>query len=411
MNILIIGHDTFENKGCQALIYTTTRMLKDTFPEARFKVFSWDPDYDSPRFNQSDIRCEFIRHKFNTNEFSKRNRFWLFLNGTLKIRTDRILYAPKYFYDAITWADLVVVSGGDILADYGEAAVRHYFFPIAVSVAIGKPVYVFAQSISRYKDGKVRDFCMNYLNRAALITVRENLSYDYMLELGVKAPCYRTADPAFTLKPCALERVKDVLSREGIRMDGSPTIGLSVSKAVTRWGEGSHEKFIHAVAGAVDRLSESYRDGRFIFIPHVTYRNDANNDDRVVGREIYRRIERKDRVSLIEGDYTCEESKGIIGMCDLFVGARTHATIASTSQLVPTIALAYSAKAFGIMEDVLDRKRSVLDVRELTEEKLASMAATLLSEKKQLVEGMAMRMKGIREASLRNGDLARGLFK
>lgn len=411
MNILIVGHDTFENKGCQALVYTTTRMLKDVFPDARFKVFSWDPAYDAPRFSHSNISCEFIRHKFNTNEFSLRNRFWLFLNSTLKIRTDKGLVAPQYFYDALNWADMVVVSGGDILADYGEAAVKHYFFPMAVAIALDKPVYVFAQSISRYKNPELQRFCMHWLDRMALITVRERISYEYMKELGVKAPCHQTADPAFTLKACSEERLAEILGQEKISLDGKPLIGFSVSKTVTRWGEGSHERFVQAMAEAVDRLAEQHGEGRFVFVPHVTFRNDSENDDRMIGREIYEKIVRKDRVNMIEGDYTCEEVKGVIGCCDIFVGARTHATIASTSQLVPTIALAYSTKAFGIMEDVLDKERCVLDVRELSADRLVSMVQVLLSERDQIVADMSERLLKIRAASIMNGELAKSIFK
>jgi len=411
MNVLIIGHDTFENKGCQALVYTTTRLLDDALGGAAFRVFSWDPDYDRPRFTQPGIECEFIRHKFNTNEFTKRNRFWMFLNGTLGLKTGKILYAPRYFYDSMAWADLVVVSGGDILADYGEAAIRHYFFPIAVANAMGKPVYVFAQSISRYRDDATMRFCMGHLNRTALVTVREDLSYEYMKELGLNAPCHRTADPAFTLKPCSAARAREILKSEGVSIDGSPVIGISVSKTATRWGEGSHERFVRSIAGSIDSLAEKYKNARFVFFPHVTYRNDPENDDRVVGREVFGLVKAKNRVGLLEGDYTCEEGKGIIGLCDLFIGARTHATIASSSQLVPTIALAYSTKAFGIMEDVLDRERSVLDVRELTAERLSGMAGALLNERASVIKEMKKRMPGILKASAMNGKLAEGLFK
>lgn len=407
MNILIIGHDTFENKGCQALIYTTTRILKDTFPDAQFKVFSWDPEYDAARFNQPDVPCDFIRHPFNTNEFSPRNRFWLFLNGTLKIRTDKILYAPKNSYAALKWADLVVVSGGDILADYGAASVKHYFFPIAIALALGKPVYVFAQSISRYKDSELQRFCKGYLDKVALITVRERISHDYLKELGIKSPYYQTADPAFTLKPCTPERIREIARQEGITLEGKPLIGFSVSKTVIRRGEGSHEKFVQAITDTIDQLAEIYQDSRFVFVPHVTYRNDPDRDDRVIGQEIYQKVVCKDRVDLVEGDYTCEESKGIIGFCDLFIGARTHATIASASQLIPTIALAYSTKAYGIMEEVLDQERCVLDVKKLTTDRLVSMVKTLFSERDQVVAVMKERVQKIRAASLRNGELAR----
>lgn len=410
MNILITGHDTFENKGCQALIYTTTRILKDTFPDAQFKVFSWDPEYDAARFNRPDISCEFILHTFKTNEFSPRNRFWLFLNETLKIRTDKILYSPQYFYDSLKWADLIVVSGGDILADYGEAAVKHYFFPMAVGIALGKPVYVFAQSISRYKDARLRNFCKSYFDKVSLITVRERLSYEYMKELGVNAPVHLTADPAFTLQPCSSERAEEIAKREGLVIKAEPLIGFSVSRTLTRWGGGEHGKFAQDMAGAIDVIAEKYQNARFVFVPHVTYRNDPKNDDREVGREIYEKIGYQDRVCLVEGDYDCQELKGLIGFCDIFIGARTHATIASASQLVPTIALAYSTKAYGIMEGVLDKERCVLDVKEFIADRLVSMVEALLSEKDQVVAVMDERVQKIRRASLQNGELAKDLF-
>lgn len=408
--ILIIGHDSFHNKGCQALIYSTTRMLSDALPGAVFKVFSWDPDYDALRFKQRDIRCEFVRHKFQINEFSPRNRFWLFLNGTLKLRTERALYAPAYFYNAINWADLIVVSGGDILADYGDEAVKHYFFPIAVGIAVGKPVYVFAQSISNYNNPKLRRFCKKYLDRVSLITVREQLSYDYMKALGIKVPLHLTADPAFTLEPCSQERLDEIVLGEEVPTDAELLIGFSVSKTVTRWGGGTYEKFMVEFCTALDAFAVSYPKVRFVFIPHVTYSDDPKNDDRLVAREISRRASRKHHVCLVEGDYDCQESKGLIGLCDLFVGARTHATIASSSQLIPTIALAYSTKAFGIMKEVLDQDRCVLDVRDFNADNLLSKAAKLLDDRDQVVSEMQERLYHIREASLQNAVLAKELF-
>jgi colanic acid/amylovoran biosynthesis protein len=281
---------------------------------------------------------------------------------------------------------------------------------MAVGIALGKPVYVFAQSISRYKDAKLRDFCRSYFDKVSLITVRERLSYDYMKELGVKAPVHLTADPAFTLQPCSSERAEEIAKRDGLATKAEPLIGFSVSRTVTRWGGGKHEGFAQDMAGAIDVLAEKYQKARFIFVPHVTYRNDPKNDDRTVGREIFQKVAHKDRVCLVEGDYDCQELKGLIGFCDIFVGARTHATIASASQLVPTIALAYSTKAYGIMEGVLDQERCVLDVKEFTADRLVSMVEALLSEKDQVVAEMDERVQKIRTASLRNGELARGLF-
>ena len=410
MNILIVGHDTFENKGCQALIYSTITILYNTFEKTDFKVFSWDPDYDGSRYDLAGIECDFVLHRFNVNEFSPRNRFWLFLNDTLNIRTDKILYAPQQFLDALKWSDLVVVSGGDILADYGIAAVKHYFFPVAVALALKKGVFVFAQSISRYGDPALEKFAKHYLDRVSLITTRERPSYDYMNELGVKAPVELVSDPAFLLEPAGEEAVQSIVESENIRLNGEITIGFSVSKTVTRWGGGEQTDFVESMAQAVDWLYEKYPGAGFLFVPHVTYRNDPENDDRVTAKDIYEKITHKHRVFLIQGDYSCRESKALIGLCDIFVGARTHATIASTSQLIPTIALAYSIKAYGIMEKVLDRERCVLPVKEFSAQRLVSMVDRLILEKKEIVASMTRQMDAIKKGSSLNGELAQKFF-
>ena len=57
-------------------------------------------------------------------------------------------------------------------------------------------------------------------------------------------------------------------------------------------------------------------------------------------------------IETIRGDYNPAEIKHIIGLCDFFVGARMHACIASLSQGVPSVPIAYSDKFLGVMETI-----------------------------------------------------------
>jgi len=409
MNILIVGHDTFHNKGCQALIYTTTEMLKRTFPEASFTVFSWEPQYDEQHFANDSIECRFIQHRFQTGEFSPRNRFWFFLNHYLGLTTDRIVWVKPSFYEAIKTCDLVVVSGGDILGDYGDEAVKHYFFPIAVGIALRKPVFVFAQSISPYKNNQMLKFAKYYLNKVSLITVRERISYEYLQSIGIKAPFYLTADPAFTLKPCTKERLKEIWQAEHLPDGQRPLIGISVSQTVTKWSESSHDDFLKIMAEVCDTMINNH-EAKVIFIPHVSYPNDPANDDRLVGTAIRDLMLNREDAFAIDGDYSCAELKAFIGRCALFIGARTHATIAATSMLVPTIALAYSTKAFGIMEDVLDREKCVCDIRSFDRDELLSKGEYLLENSNKVAKKMGERLEKIRKRSMLNGELAKKIM-
>ena len=410
MNILITGQTSFHNKGCQALIYTTTEILKGAFPEASFTVFSWDPEYDEQHFNVDLIECRFQEHRFQVGEFSRRNRFWFFLNYYLGLRTDHIIWVKPSFYEAIKTCDLLVVSGGDVLADYGDKSIEHRFFPVAVAIALKKPIYIFAQSISQYKSQEMLKFARYYLNKVSLITVRERLSFDYLKNIRIKAHLHFTADPAFTLTPCSDSRLKEIVHVEHLPDTNSPIIGISVSETATRWSESKHEDFMKIIAEVCDQLIGKYK-ARIVFVPHVSNPNDPANDDRVAGKAVRSLMVNKQDAFLIEGDYSCEELKAVIGRCALFIGARTHATIASASMLVPTIAIAYSIKAFGIMEDILDKEKCVCDLTSLSCKDLLSKAEYLIENSEKVVEEMKKRLEKIREQSMRNGELAKEIIK
>jgi colanic acid/amylovoran biosynthesis protein len=98
-------------------------------------------------------------------------------------------------------------------------------------------------------------------------------------------------------------------------------------------------------------------------IPHVTWRED---NDLVPLSRIYEVYKHSGRVVLVGGEYRAPQLKYLISRCRLFVGARTHATIAAYSTGVPTLALGYSVKARGIARDLFgDENALVIPVQGL----------------------------------------------
>ena len=92
----------------------------------------------------------------------------------------------------------------------------------------------------------------------------------------------------------------------------------------------------------------SKTDYKVMLIPHVVWKG---NDDRLVNRKLYDDFGQNSRIAMID-DCGCEELKYVISRCSLFVGARTHATIAAYSSGVPTLVVGYSVKARGIAGDL-----------------------------------------------------------
>ncbi|MBQ7430319.1 MAG: polysaccharide pyruvyl transferase family protein, partial [Butyrivibrio sp.] len=98
-------------------------------------------------------------------------------------------------------------------------------------------------------------------------------------------------------------------------------------------------------------------------IPHVVWNS---NDDREPLRELYEEFKDTGRVIMIE-DTDCKKLKGYISRCRIFVGARTHSTIAAYSSCVPTLVIGYSVKSRGIATDIFGTdERFVLPVQTIS---------------------------------------------
>jgi polysaccharide pyruvyl transferase WcaK-like protein len=70
------------------------------------------------------------------------------------------------------------------------------------------------------------------------------------------------------------------------------------------------------------------------------------------------------RVHLLSGQYNPVEIKGIVSLCDFFIGSRMHSCIAALSQGIPTVGIAYSKKFMGVFESI-DADDLVIDARKV----------------------------------------------
>lgn len=107
-------------------------------------------------------------------------------------------------------------------------------------------------------------------------------------------------------------------------------------------------------------------DTNIVLIPHVTIKGNSDYDAML---PLYNEFKASGRVRIIDNTYTASEYKGIVSRCRMFVGARTHATIAAYSTCVPTLAVGYSVKARGIARDIFGTEKNyVIPVQSLEHE-------------------------------------------
>lgn len=208
------------------------------------------------------------------------------------------------------------------------------------------------------------------LEKHALITARESLTYQAMLRAGL-SNVILCADPAFCLDKKELPLPAGFLPGK--------TVGVNVSPLVMSCGK---DTIVADNYVALVRFILENTDFHVALIPHVVV---AQNDDRAALGELYRRFQDTGRVFMIE-DSDCEVLKGFISRCRFFVGARTHATIAAYSTCVPTLVSGYSVKARGIARDIFGQEEHyVLPVQCLDRaDKLAGGFAWIMEHETQI---------------------------
>ena len=103
-----------------------------------------------------------------------------------------------------------------------------------------------------------------------------------------------------------------------------------------------------------------------LFVSHTFGKSGNVNSDPDACRDVIKTLPAhfRDRVHLVASEYDQSEIKGIISMCDFFVGSRMHACIAALSQAIPMVGVAYSRKFEGVFGSIRVRE-TVVDARKV----------------------------------------------
>lgn len=176
------------------------------------------------------------------------------------------------------------------------------------------------------------------LNMYDLILARETLTYNALLEAGINRNTVLMPDSAFRLNTIKLPLPDNFIEGE--------TIGINMSQLVISANEKDNVVFNNYVK-LIKYIIEN-TNYNIALIPHVFW--NGSNDYETM-KDMYNLFSYTNRICLIE-KHSAEELKGYIARCKIFIGARTHATIAAYSSCVPTLAIGYSVKAKGIAIDL-----------------------------------------------------------
>lgn len=370
MKIYFAGQDNFGNRGCEALIRANVKTIRQVASDAQFFVPTKDLSRDSKQWPQaSDQGVSFIAAE----PMPATIRWWS--------RAKRILpwiagLPPKFRLsnntrDAIQASDALIMTGGDIISlDYGLESLYYWQCICEYAMQIGKPTVLWAGSIGPFSSQSgVERVMVDFLKRFSLITVREEATLRYMQTLGVDG-VKLVADPAFALDPEPFEHHLSLFADRS-----KPILGFNISPLIRKFRDSKESKDKLDVE-VISFLRELLREGkvRVLLIPHVDpLEGVAVNSDSHYMKTILDTLRQEGfhaELDMLPSFLNASQLKYVIGQCDYFMGARTHATIAALSQAVPTTSIAYSIKAKGINHGLFGHLDYVLETPKVTQQNL-----------------------------------------
>lgn len=377
MKFYLSGQRSFGNRGCEAIIRSTVSLLRTVRTDAEFLVPSVNPEFDQRQWPQhTDLGVRFVKAYI-----PQRARLWAhFQRIPLDVIKSRPwpFPLPSWVRDDLAEVDAVLAVGGDNYSlDYRIPALYQGFDAFAIK--LGKPVYLWGASVGPFeKEPAYKPTITKHLAKIRKIYVRENASYTYLTEaLGLKN-VRKSSDSAFLLQP------ELSTGSAFARPEGRTIVGLNVSPLLERFNP--PEPGVREIMSRFVEWLLKDQSLNVLLVPHVIYdEGRGGRDDHDFMAEVLAPLQTDtQRVRLVDKGLNAAELKAIIGSCDVFIGARTHATIAALSSHVPTASIAYSVKARGLNRALFGNERYVIPSDALSLEKLKAMFELVMRERSDI---------------------------
>ena len=333
---VIVGGALY-NMGSQALLRGTAQVIHDVAPECEITVSSAEENFNSK------TSIPFVKKYIRRYSFYGRKPTPLKVICSLcdRIFHDRKLHQKIKHYKLLKMckkADIVVVIGGDNYdKTYNSLEYMQTFNQLLLEFGKSKAL-LFNCSVS---EEDLFPEAIEDMSAFSYITARDGISFGNMKNaLKDKTKVLYYPDIAFVMHPQKID----------LPMGWEPgnMIGINASSLITdELYSANPNHVIEQYSKMIDYIIKN-TSLKICLLPHV-----KNEKDLSVLRVLYDGVSDENRVILFEADdFNTAQIKYVISQFRMFVGARTHATIAAYSSCVPTLVVGYSIKSIGIATDI-----------------------------------------------------------
>jgi polysaccharide pyruvyl transferase WcaK-like protein len=338
MKLLILNGDSTSNRGDRAILLGNILLLTKTFPEADIRASSYNPKRDA---------------KWYGIKFYNRGSLTQYLK-------------------AITFADLILWGGGELIQDdTSRVKIPYWFVNILILTFIfRKKVIGLGQGLGPVKSKFNRYLSKLIFDQLEAFISRDNYSEKMIRDVGSTVPVINSHDPAILVSDLVEKRsdvLKGYLTENGFSSQANTKI---IGVGVRRWfhqrsswiphkyavkyalrkipGEEEFKEMTKNLAILLDTLVVRY-GYKVVFFPMYTPSHEA--DDKI-SRQVTDLMKYERETFVFTDDVSPTEYLRLIAGTDLFLGIRLHSTILSTSMSIPSLTFYYVPKGKSYFEQL-----------------------------------------------------------
>lgn len=414
MKAIIVPGVTDLNKGDQALVWESYRLVNDTHLFSEILILdSGDTPHERELLcNQTEKKGFFLiqnilphprrgKHKDGEyiteskmelakqvykaiNDFIKTKAVLLFCNQNF---LTKILFSQKIYHtiNKFKESDIVFVKGGGFIHAYGEKTAPYLMwyllFYIRLAVKLNKKVVFLPNSFGPFEGTTVKRQVKSVFKNLDIIYARENVSAKQLGDLlGKCIPV--EMDLGFFLQKSKEEKAIQILDKYNLSKNDK-IIGITIRPWRFPGKSNPKRLYDNYIKSFVDLIEYVCNLNYKVALCNQSLGPNTHEDDRNAIQDVLCHVKHHNLIWINE-NLDCQTLKTVYSFFYSFVGTRFHSIIFSLTSNVPSIAIAYGGnKAQGIMNDI-DLEKFVLNIDSIDSESLIHLFDQIISEREEI---------------------------
>ncbi len=413
MKIILIPSNTDLNRGDQALVWESIRLIEEVCDDPEISLMRGD---DKRQYAQTEklgypLLPKILKHPGRVFSKQKHIRYSLFellvmgivaicdfvLSFMLLVKCRLINKFALLFmsndsrktYLAFRNCDAVFVKGGGFIHSYGAITdayqIYYLLYYFLVAIRFKKQLFVLPNSVGPLRSKLARLLACYVLKRCTYVSVRESVSKRFLLAQKLNVPIYRHADLGFFLTCDEKFNANMYLIEHGVNLS-VPIVGITL-RPYRFPGDSNPEKkyenYIMSVVSFCHYLEE--QKYQIVLFSH-TLGPGAHENDTIAITEVSNLLDEQNikHVMIEDEELDCRQVMALYSKFNYLVGTRFHSVIFAQNSFVPTIAISYGGnKGIGIMEDV-GLSEFAIPISEISAERIVILFKKINNERERV---------------------------